>query len=899
MGLLVGILVASLGFTVLTAAATTSHLRVTGTVSAAARPAYDILVRPSGAATDLELTRGLIQDNHLSGTFGGITEGQYRSIRRVPGVEVAAPVANLGYVLLRQPVIIDVRDLLDGSDIELLRLRPAYVAHGGRTRHADADHYLYFARRDPFIAGPGGPAQLVGDRLVDVCAGYPATAERSRFDTAFDPAARSTLWCVSAQSPEAPRVHGDAPAAPPGSVGIALEIAFPVLVTAIDPEQEARLVSLPDTLVEGRHLGPADAPQDRAVGGPVVPVLASTRSYLDEHLVVQVERLAAPDDGSVARRLGGSGARTFLHAAGGTFVGARTVSLDDAYHRLLDGISARPQEIGDYWTAGPVRYTDQPDGSLAARTVVNSAQTWATPTSRFVFSAPVDNTDTAVRALTVRQATGCRRGCAGVRPPPLIQVVGRFDPDRLAGFDPRSEVPLHSYRPPVVVPADGPSRRALADRPLEPDRNLGGYVAQPPALLTTLSAASAFTHSRLPIDPAVAAPISAIRVRVADVRGVDPVSRERVRQVALAIHDRTGLEVDITVGSSPAPQLVRLPATAHGLPPLLVREGWVKKGVAVQLLHASDRKSLLLFGLILLVCALFVGNAATAAVRARRTELGTLRCLGWSTAHVVTVTLAELALVGLLAGGAGSLLAIPLAHALDLAASPARAATAVPVAVLVALGAGLAAGWRASRALPVDAVRGGVLPCRRSWSPHGLLGLAGTNLLRVPARAAISVGGLAIGVAMLTVLFAVTRAFDGIVVGSLLGEAVAVRVRGVDYVAAVATTLLGGVSLADVLLLNMRERTAEFATLRACGWDDRTLARLVATEGVAIGTAGSALGVAVGLGTAAALGGTGYAALLPAAAAAALAGILVTVVASVVPRARIGTVSRAAVLAQE
>lgn len=56
---------------------------------------------------------------------------------------------------------------------------------------------------------------------------------------------------------------------------------------------------------------------------------------------------------------------------------------------------------------------------------------------------------------------------------------------------------------------------------------------------------------------------------------------------------------------------------------------------------ALRQQSRELFALILVVCALFVTNAASAAVRARRDELGVLACLGWSTGRLFAVVLAE------------------------------------------------------------------------------------------------------------------------------------------------------------------------------------------------------------------------------------------------------------------
>ena len=94
-----GILVASVSFSLLTAAASTSQLEVHGTVDAAARPAYDILVRPKGAADAIETQDNLVRDNYLAGTFGGISIAQWQKILNLPNVTVAAPIANIGYVI--------------------------------------------------------------------------------------------------------------------------------------------------------------------------------------------------------------------------------------------------------------------------------------------------------------------------------------------------------------------------------------------------------------------------------------------------------------------------------------------------------------------------------------------------------------------------------------------------------------------------------------------------------------------------------------------------------------------------------------------------------------------------------------------------------------------------------
>ena len=100
LALIAGVLVAAAAFTVLTAASRTAQLRTTGAVSANFQPAYDILVRPKGARTAQENRTGTVQPDFLSGIYGGITMAQYHQIQQIPGVQVAAPIAMVGYAQL-------------------------------------------------------------------------------------------------------------------------------------------------------------------------------------------------------------------------------------------------------------------------------------------------------------------------------------------------------------------------------------------------------------------------------------------------------------------------------------------------------------------------------------------------------------------------------------------------------------------------------------------------------------------------------------------------------------------------------------------------------------------------------------------------------------------------------
>jgi putative ABC transport system permease protein len=418
-------------------------------------------------------------------------------------------------------------------------------------------------------------------------------------------------------------------------------------------------------------------------------------------------------------------------------------------------------------------------------------------------------------------------------------------------------------------------------------------------LITTLSALPKLENSLVYSGVPTADPISVIRVKVAGVTGAGALSRERINAVAQQITQRTGLDVDVVAGSSPSPRTIDLPAGRSGQPPLTLSENWVKKGVAVAILNAVDKTSVVLFTLILVVCVLFVSNAATAAVRGRRRELGVLAAVGWRRSRLFATVLGELAGIGLAAGLLAAAIAVPVSAALGLNASPGRALLAVPVAIAVAMVAGLAPAWLAARADPVSSVRPSVLAAGRAHQPRGITSLAVLNVARTPGRTLIGVVSLAIGIAALTLLAAVTVAFRGVVVGSLLGNAVAVQVRGVDYVAAGATVALGVLAVADVVFLNITERAAELATMRSFGWHDTTLARLVITEGAIIGVVGSLAGAGLGLGAAAWFAGQLPARLLAIAAAAVAAGIIITSGATLLPAALLRRLPTAHLLAEE
>lgn len=879
--LIIGIAAATTAFIVLTGEVAEQRLELRGRISAQGAPNYDILVRPAGSRTDLETSQGLVRANFLSGQFGGITLRQWRQIQQLSGVQVAAPVAMVGYVLQSVTIPIDITNQLSSADQQLFTATVRRRSARGLSEFVQpAVSYSYVSAAAVSevgtlngpgemgygIAAPGGPPRVV-------CPARPKATGGP-----FEVRSQRNGICWS-------RVNGPNGTGftllPGGHVGILVQWTFPFLLAAIDPGQEAELAGLDRAVTRGSYL-----PQRGIAPGHgrhSVPVLMADHAGFDDQDEVSVQRLSAAAAANFGSGLSTDRLDALLDTERGPVVATASITAEAAYQRLLTAslqVPAGPV-VDSYWTSGPVRYRLDPDGSLRPRPVDNPASIWTAPLDLrgYVDVAP-DAADTAFRPLSEHALLALAESPDGAGP--RLAAIGTFDESRLDRGS--GQTWLGGYRTEPLQPADPASSALLAGRPLLPDSNIAGYLLPPPTMLTSLDAASVFTDSSVFDNVSDAAPISAVRIRVAGAGGVDPVSRERVRLVAEAVAEATGLDVDVTVGSSPTTRRIVLPAGSAGRPELRLSEQWQRKGVVVAVLRAVDRKSLLLFVLVLVVCGVFIANAAGAAARSPRLELSTLSCLGWTRGQLMRLLLGEMAVVGAAAGVTGALVSLLTAHALGVPASIGRELAAVPAALAVTLLAAAGPAWRASRASPLPELSapGWIHPAKGGGlrKVRGPSQLAYLNLRAEPVRTALGMTAVGVGAAGLTLLLAITVAFRGSVVGSLLGDAVSLQARRVDYLAVLITLLLAAIAVADISYLNMRERRDDLALLRAVGWTAGRLGQLIVSEGALIGLGGSAAGAGLGLAATAALAGSVPGSLWLLAGLTALTGALTSALAS-------------------
>ena len=797
-----GLLTASLGFIVLTSTARTTEAVLSGDIGRAWSTPYDLLVRPPSSVTPPESGNGLVRPNFVSGINGGITRSQLEAIRAIPGVQVAAPVAAVGFVDWRVgSLTLNTADLQPTGALTVFRVSVNEAAQAGMSQYPVEKRYLAVATEGNLELSRSGQELHVQGRTVDCT--YPVSC--------YAPSTCSLGRCGPTPFP-----------------AYELPISQPIVIAGIDPKAEAALARLDTCVVSGRYLSGDDRiaispATPTAPALPSIPVLASARSFVDETFAVDVARAA-----DATPVLAGTSPQQLT---GWRQEASRSTAVDSLYRSYLPSVDGS-MDTWPIWTVGDVSYQPVGQGHLAAATTAPSLDIFK---RNVIVNGPITEEqlippevrDTAFRSVREHAIlTGPGGFDPGTR---RWRLVGTYDPGCLPGFDPLAGGRLETYAPPTVKLADG--------RLLGPTRSMADYVNSPPLLLTTLEGASWFSdRQRFPGQPGNAF-ISVIRVKA---RGVDtpgPVAEARLSRIAGDIHDATGLQVDIVKGSSLQTVEVDLPAGTFGRPGLTVREGWSVKGVAYRFSRAVSTQNVALFALVLVSAMVLAGQTAYAAVRRRRAEFGTMRALGWPRWKIAWLVELETLLLGVGVGIAASLAGLAAFAAFKLEASPILLVLPIVLAPTVAGLAGIVPALAAGRGATVRLMARGGNP-RRSRPPT--ISALALRELGGAWRAEALLGALAIalGSALLDTTLLVAQAFRGQLDETILGVYLAARVQPFHLALALLTLAIGALAAGQIITLSYIERQPQMAVLRAIGWPRSRILQLLGTQAIALGVVG-------------------------------------------------------------
>ena len=805
--MLLGLLVIGSSFALLTSTSQTTVLTTEEELSRYWRTSYDILVRPPGSVDAIENEYGLLRANYLSGLYGGISIEQYETIKNLTNVEVAAPIAMIGYMTTRPGFLFE---LQEGR---LYRVKRAIISTDNVHQYRQQDEY-YPMKSSPHTSPP---ARVAPDKdiarlmkLADAGLGLGVSA---------------------------------------GNLTPGEQALF--LLAGIEPEQEAQLIDFSEAIINGRYLEESDRIEEEMGLGTItllsgetftssyrIPLLINSHIYEQQTASFEVDILDAPDATTLVERTLEQGKEYLGSLPVSRHVFSREITLTEAYQWLFDtlqrsgrrvpvdhkaeDVHLSPFGFNNFHQPSPVAYREQSVPSLREfEPVLEAVPTGVVRDGQVIF-----------RRASTRE----------FKHPHNFNIVGTFDMAKLR--DPYSTrlnaVPLETYYPPIAIRRYDEIGNTVEPATLIPTLNEKGYILRPPYALTTIEGARLFAGDNC---------ISAIRVRVKGVEELNERSQALIEEVAKQIYDATGLHVDITLGSSPKQLLVHIPGYENGLPVGYVEEGWVQKGVSISIHRGFNKADLLFFAAMFLVCGLYVLNSSLLAALARRRELGLMRALGWRSKAILRLLLSESTLLALTASLLGALLSLGAIAFLHLEVPRERALLILPLGLGLYLAGSIWPALKAARTPPVTAIQAGELGGQvirlgqLSITSYGV-----RNTLRRRSRTLLSLLSVTISVGLVTFFLLVSVAMEGLLYGTLLGEHISLQIQGYHYVMATICFAVSAIVIADIMLMNVAERRREIGILKAIGWRSGDVFKAFVLEAAMLGMMGGILGWATGMG---------------------------------------------------
>lgn len=848
-----GFFLAACTLILLTATTQSTVIRANQIISQNWRPAYDLVVLP--AHTQVPSSKAIPAD-FIAGNGSGISFQQYQQIQQLPGVEVAAPVAYLGYVQIPSPEI----------GFSPNRLPDGYY-QADWTLTAFNGKQTLTERHESFIYN-----------VVSTCPVNDSMAQLNALAQLGiqDPAVNSNCGFNGGGEPQ---------------IFQSIDTG-PFLLTAIDPAAENQLVHLDQHVTGGRPLTEADTIQkdsNSLVGQPPnyqLPLLLQQQLPGQVNLHVTFTRLALQniDPRQVLARGGAAylthlpGQQIILSKAAPTIQNSLINVSKIGYVPALtwDGQSWQP--IYELSGSNVISFLYQPSGLTYQPTTPPDGQ------SGTAYQLIPDETQHLPGASKAQQdalsfypelAPSVQPGpevafrklmplhVAETNKPPYAsayyetQFVGQFTNASISSQfnNPLNWLPETTYAAQPVQLLYDAQGHPISSKNLYPTTNPAGFILQPPVALTTLAAAR-----RIMGDNS----ISVIRVRVAGVSSANEASWNKVAQVAQQIRQSTGLRVLVTLGSSPQPTLVYVPGLYAGqngstqtIAPLgWVQDSWIYIGAAVIYLAQLGTTRLLFLGAILLVCLGYLIVTFSALATAQRKEFAVLSALGWRPWQPISLFLRQVLFLALVGGSIGIIAALLIATLFGATPILIVVIWTLPTILLLGLLSVLYPLWQIWRMRPAEALRAGATvtlgsSCRLHRRLLSLLpplvAMSLSNLTRLRIRAVIAIGSIFFSALLLTIMFSGLLAFRQSLQGTLLGNYVLLQTQIPQIAGAAFAIILTFLSVADLLLLQVRERQQEIGLLRAVGWRPALIQTMFVQEGLLLALCGALPGVLVAL----------------------------------------------------
>lgn len=827
-------LLAACALVLLSATTQTTVLQAKQIISQNWRSTYDLVVLPSSTNAFSAKT---VSPEQLGSRTSGISVKQYQQIKTLPGIAVAAPVALIGYA--QYPF--------------------TYVQIG--PQHPSPGFYQLTWTQTSFDGQKYVQYHNSRTLYISTCTGNSTSARDQAFsDLGVDP---RESWCTSN-----------------GRYSAGIPDIGTFLLAAIDPSSEDQLVPLKKSITSGRMLTQQDTLKTdmfkssfSASGGQDVPnydipLLINTQLPGKVNLTSSFIRFnTSTTDPQQVLAQGGLSVlqKQTLFSGNVPLIRNNPHMLTKATSLDWNGQSWQndTQQLGVYdfnfiATPSGLTYenTNSPSGQSASSYKIAPSITqnpYNTSESQVAFQNLTPFPGGTDRIETADNVPYHTYGNAGY----TYQPVGYFAGQNVAGQADNilNWLPENTYTiPPTTLRYDAQGH-PVQSTTLLPTTNPAGFIPQAPFAITTLDAARRIRGENC---------ISVIRVRVAGNVTPDEAGWKRVSQVAQLIHQRTGLQVAVTLGSSPKPTLVYVPGLNKGqngaaqtiAPVGWVDERWIAIGVGLVYLNQLGQTRVLLLGAVLLVCLGYLIVTLSSLITAQRKEFAILSAVGWEPWQPAGLFMVQTLILAACGGIVGTGLALLLAALIGASPSWAIVLWTLPAVLALALIGVLYPLWQLWHIQPVETLRSGATISRtqstrlnRSLETFipAVTGIALRNLARSRVRTSIALGSLFLSAILLTVMVNGILAFRQTLQGTLLGDYVLLQTAVPQLAGAAFALLLTFLSIADLLLLQVHERTKEIGLLQSVGWRLGIVQRMFVQEGMTLAFLGAIPGVLVAL----------------------------------------------------
>ena len=611
-----------------------------------------------------------------------------------------------------------------------------------------------------------------------------------------------------------------------------------VLLAGIDPTQEQALMGLQNATTIGRYLKSDDAPKFENTISWSIPVLFNGNTYRDINVEDVTYGLTIPAGDNLPEQLENGGLDYLESLEERVLQDEPPFSLINSFRSSVEdrikengGIGSLGGLFSSYVIPNPVKYTMS--GEFPGFPLSLEAQPVGVSDRSPIPAIPLTPKEISFRKETTfpmrykgeGESSGSNYGL-------MLLPIGLFDVGDLPS-NPLNQVPMESYTPPSAILRFDEQKVAQDPISIRPTNNPLGYLSDTPSAFTTLESAQ-FLAQRDDF-------ISAIRIRVSGVEKVNEQSQEKIENIAAEIKNRTGLQVDITLGSSPQPVLVHLPGIQN-LPGYgYVEEHWIRQLVGITIHRGVNQADLLFFASLLISCCMYVVSNATFTILNKRKEIGIFGAVGWRPSHIFVALLKDTAVMSGFAIMVSFLLSGVFIVAGLAEYSTVQVLLAVPIILVVFIAGTAYTAWRAVIETPIDAISGDDLFTK---APESMFARRFWNLKRlIPAWLAMS---MSMGSFILVV--AISDQLKGLMIGSLLGESISIQFQPYHYVLLAIGLLISGFCIMESLLTRLIERRSEIGLLKAVGWQNKAVFNHFMKEGLTLSLISGVTGTILGLG---------------------------------------------------